>query len=205
MKKILLEFDLKNNPQFWVFFSLIANHLKLSTVRTTLYKLSKNKFLTKNNYLNSILSNCYLKTGNYNLSLKFLNKLVYETDRHDPICYFIKSLNFIFNSMSRKNTNKVDTFLKGVNIMNTYQMIRNKENPLEVLYNLGRFNQFIGNDKEAIKYYDAFSNMIHQNQIIHPDIKEKIELSKIYNYSLLLKKAGNEIEAHRMLLDNIVI
>ncbi len=205
MKKTLLYFDLKNNYQFWIFFSLIANNLKLSTVRTTLYKLSKNKLLCDNAYLNSVLSNCYLKTGNYNLSMKFLNILVNKLNIKDPICFFIMSLNFIFNTLSRKNKNKTFTFLKGVNLMNTYQTLRNKENPLEVLFNLGRFKQFIGHDREAMKYYNAFFNKIYEVRNIENELKEKIEITLFYNYSMLFKKSGNEMEAHKILLDNIVI
>jgi hypothetical protein len=204
MKKIILNFNLFDNFQFWVYFSSIANNLKLSTVRTSLYKLSKNKLLTKNTYLNSILSNCYLKTGNYNLSVKFLNKLEEEGAYKDPICYFIMSLNFIFNSMSRKNKFKEETFLKGSNLLNKYQLMRNRENPLEVLYNIGRFNQFIGHDREALKFYNLFCYKIG-NYMMNEIKKEKIQNSMLYNYAILLKKSGNEIEAHKTILDNIVI
>jgi len=204
MKKILLNFDLRNNYQIWVYFSLIANHLKLSSVRTTLYKLSKNKILSENTYLNSVLANCYLKTGNYHLSMKFLDLLVNKFKIKDPICYLIMALNLIFNTMSRKNKNKTFTFLKGLNLMNTYQSIRNRENPLEVLFNMGRFKQFIGHDKEAMKFYDSFFTSLYKSNIDSKS-KEKIERSLIYNYSMLLKKSGNEQEAHKILLENIII
>jgi len=115
------------------------------------------------------------------------------------------SLNFIFNTLSRKNKNKTFTFLKGVNLMNTYQTLRNKENPLEVLFNLGRFKQFIGHDREAMKYYNAFFNKIYEVRNIENELKEKIEITLFYNYSMLFKKSGNEMEAHKILLDNIVI
>ena len=97
MKKLILNFNLKDSAQFWVYFSIISKNVKLSTVRTTLYKLSKNRFLSKNNYLNSILSNCYLKTGNYNLSVKFLNILLNKIGLNDSFCYFMMGLNYIFN------------------------------------------------------------------------------------------------------------
>jgi tetratricopeptide (TPR) repeat protein len=114
------------------------------------------------------------------------------------------ALNFIFNTLSRKNKNKIYTFLKGVNLMNIYQSSRNKENPLEVLFNIGRFKQFIGHDKEAMKYYDSFFNKIYQVNI-EENLKEKLEKTVYYNYAMMLKKSGNEMEAHKMLLENIVI
>jgi tetratricopeptide (TPR) repeat protein len=204
MKKLILNFDLRDNCQFWIYFSSLANELKLCSVRTTLYKLSKNKLLSDNYYLNSILANCYLKTGNYNLSLKYLKKLEKKYTNNNAKFYFVKAMCYIFNSLSRKNKNKLDTFLKGINLLNNYSILMNRENAIEVLFNNGRFNQFIGNDELAIEYYDKFLNKIYltQMEILK---KEEIQMGLFYNYSLIIKKSGNEKEAHRILIDNIII
>ncbi len=90
---------------------------------------------------------------------------------------------------------------------NKYCLDRIHENVYEMLFNSGRFYQFIGCDIQAFESYNKLINMFYK-KISESEEKENITLIKkstIYNYALMYKSSGNDFEAHNLLLDNIII
>lgn len=218
MKKLIIEFKLADINVFWIYLSKITKHLNFSYLRSYLYKMSLNNSLHDNIFLKSKLAICYIRTGNYDLSIKYIKDIINlkEQTKNDPFLYLQICFNYLFKSLSRNNHKKNYSLLEANNNLNKYTQLRIKDFNQEVLYNQGRFYQFIGHDKLAFEKYNQLLkiDLETKNESKYSDnninIKvdkdnENIRMSCIYNYALLLKKSGNEHYAHEMLMQNIII
>ena len=77
-----------------------------------------------------------------------------------------------------------------------------------MLFNSGRFFQFIGCDVQAFENYNKLISMIFKKLIETEEENDYLTLIKkstIYNYAMMYKSTGNYLEAHDLLLDNIII
>jgi hypothetical protein len=185
----------------------VSKKLKFSFLRPALYKMSIAKGLSENIYLITLLANCYLQTGNYDLSYKYLRELKYKHKIENPLMHLQLCLNHLFKSMSRLNKNKELSILCSNENMNNYSYTRLRDNYSEVKFNNGRYYQFIGYDRLAYKQYDELITSLQYSgpEAMGQQEDSKLHMSSVYNYSLLLKKSGNEEEAHRLIINNVII
>jgi len=208
MKKLMSQYQLKDIPAIWIFLWNIGKNINISYLRSFFYKLSLSDH-DDNIYLRTLIGNCYLQTGNWDLSRKNLETLNYREFGQDPFLHLDLGLNHLYKSMSRNNKQKLLSLMKANDFFNDYAFARIRTNPFEGQFNLGRFYQFIGHDTEAYKKYnEILANIclnVSENTNCSDEDKELIYLSTIYNYSLMLKKGGNEKEAHKLLINNIII
>jgi tetratricopeptide (TPR) repeat protein len=200
LKRLIVQFNLKDHSIFWIFLSKISSNMNLSHLRSFYYKLTYSVEMSENIFLNSLLGITYLQTGTYNLSLRHLDLLNGTKLNNDPMYYFQYGLTYLLKSLSRNNKCKESSILKANDYFNFYAMKRNRSDPCEVLFNMGRFYQFIGEDRMA---KDSYHNLM--NKINLKKDREDFYRSSVYNYALLYKKNGNEEEAHRLIMDNIII
>ena len=200
----MLTNNLKNCNFYWNHLWEIAKNLNYSFLRSYLYKLKLNKSLKNNNNLEIFLGNCYLQTGNYDLAERSLTS---EDLPNHPLIDLQICLGYLYKSFSRKNKSKKETLISATRYFNNYCLDRIHENVYEMLFNSGRFYQFIGCDVQAFESYNKLINMFYK-KISESEEKENITLIKkstIYNYALMYKSSGNDFEAHNLLLDNIII
>lgn len=200
LKRLIVQFNLKEHSIFWIFLSKISSNMNLSHLRSFYYKLTYSVEMSENIYLNSLLGITYLQTGTYNLSLRHLDLLNGTKLNNDPMYYFQYGLTYLLKSLSRNNKCKESSILKANDYFNFYAMKRNRSDPCEVLYNMGRFYQFIGEDRMA---KDSYHNLMKKINLKKD--REDLYRSSVYNYALLYKKNGNEEEAHRLIMENIII
>jgi tetratricopeptide (TPR) repeat protein len=206
MKILIAQYDLKDFKQFWVIFWEITKNLDPSYVRSFLYKTSLTKNLTENPFLNTILGSCYLQTNNFGISISYLKKVYPQPfNKDNPFFLFILALDRLYRSMSRKNQNKEFDLLQAHNLLQGYAAKRTLSSPLEVLFNLGRYYQFLGHDKEAYKKYDELLSKICFNRSMDSKERELLQKSTLYNYALMQKKSGNEDKANEIIMENFII
>jgi hypothetical protein len=191
----------------WIYLWEISKKLKFSFLRPALYKMSIAKGISDNIYLISLLANCYLQTGNYDLSYKYLKELKYKYSITNPLLYLQLSLNHLFKSMSRLNKSKEISILSANENLINYSHTRLQDDYKEVMFNMARYYQFIGYDKLAYQKYDELISTILTSHAAQQDEEASAKLYKsaVYNYVLMLKKSGNDEESHNMIMNNIII
>jgi general transcription factor 3C polypeptide 3 (transcription factor C subunit 4) len=205
MKKSIVKFGLRDCQRMWIYLWEISKNLKFSFLRPALYKMSIAKGLSENIYLINLLANCYLQTGNYDLSFKYLKELKHEHNVNNPLIHLQLGLNHLFKSMSRLNMTKEISILSSNESMTNYSHLRLPVDYKEVMFNMGRYYQFIGYDKLAYSKYDELLSSMLNTCMEDAEYMNKLYRSVNYNYLLLLKKSGNDEEAHRMIMNNIII
>jgi hypothetical protein len=158
--------------------------------------------MSENIFLASILGILYCQNGNYHLSLRNLELLKGTVCDEDPFYYFQHGLIFLLKSLSRKVDNKESYLIKANEYFDYYAMRRKRFEPLEVLFNMARFYQFIGHDKLAS---DKYNTLLSKTLLRKNPNREKLYLSSVYNYAMMIKKNGNDKEAHKLIRENIII
>lgn len=149
------------------------------------------------------MANCYIQTGNFDLAEKSLTSS--ELPNH-PLINLQVCLSHLYKSLSRNNRSKRESLILSNEYLNNYCLQRKHENIIEMLYNTGRFYQFIGYDIKAFENYNKLSSIFCNNNSENDQKKaELIKKSTLYNYALLYKRSGNHKEAHNLLLENIII
>jgi hypothetical protein len=111
----------------------------------------------------------------------------------------------LFKSISRKCKNKEILLIQAHSLLNHYAIVKKNKNPLEVLFNLGRFYQFIGHDREAYANYQELMHSLDDSEILGEKNRKDLNRTVIYNYSMLLKKSGNDLAAHELIMNNLII
>lgn len=211
LKRIIINYDLKDQPIFWIFFKDIMKNLNLDYARNFFYKLMINtKSMMTHPYLNKLLGNCYFQTRSWDHALQcFKNANEFQKDKlcSNPLYFLENSLAYISKAIGRKEKKSEEMISLSLQNINYYALIRNKDKPFEVLFNLGRFYQFMKLDKEAYNKYDDLMSKIFNTDSYDSESNENypIYLSSLYNYVLLLKKTGNDARAHKFIMDNIKI
>ena len=159
-----------------------------------------NKSLKGNSNLDVFLGNCYLQTGNYDLAEKSLTS---SDELNHPLINLQICLGHLYKSLSRNNRFKRESLIMSNEYLNSYCTQRKNENINEIIYNTGRFYQFIGYDLKAFENYNKLITILYN--LKEDDVMKKIKTSTLYNYALLYKKSGNDVEAHNLILENIII
>lgn len=220
MKRNIVKYSLQNIRFFWMQLWNIGKNVPAKITRTFMYKLGLNRNFSKDVYLKLVIASCYFQTSNFDFALNAFKEVIQlQIDNGIPrsaYVYFMIALCYTFLIINRNSKNKEYKYIQAVKYLNLYACNRRKEFPIEVLYNVGRFYQFLGMDRIAYSKYKEALMQIMENEINNSNthnnasnavMKEEMKLKGciMYNMVLIIKKGGNDEEAHNFICDNIII
>ena len=204
MKRDIVRYYIQDIPFFWMQLWNIGKMVPAKIARTFMYKLYLNKNLSSNVLLKLIVASCYFQTNNYDFALNIFNELVNKVE--SPYIYFMISLCHLYQILNRNSKNKEIKYIKAIRNLNQYTIKRMKSDPIEVAYNLGRYFQFMGHDRLAYqKYCEAYTYLSRKNCLYTEEKRNKVRSACAYNMAMIMKKGGNDEEAHKFLFENIII
>ena len=203
IKRNIVRYSIQDIQFFWIQLWNIGKQVPPKISRSFMYKLHINKNLSTNICLKLIVASCYFQSNNYELALNIFNDLVLEID--NPFLYFMISLCYLFIILSRNSKNREIKYIKAIRNLNLYAIKKIKDDPIEVAYNIGRYYQFMGHDRIAMNKYTEAYLALEEYKGYSEEKKQKMKTTLAYNMALIMKRGGNEEEAHQFLCENIVI